>query len=54
LTDEVSFKENFRRIPPYMIDELRAHLEDLVSAGDTRKAYSPWASPRGLVLKEKR
>ena len=52
LTDNVPFKEKFRRIPLGMIDELRAHLEDLVSAGIIRKSYSPWASPVVLCRKK--
>ena len=51
LTDEVPFKQRYRRIPPAMIVEVRAHLEQLASGGIIRESHSPWASNVVLVRK---
>ena len=52
LTDEIPFKQRHRRIPPAMIDEVRAHLEQLAASGIIRESHSPWAS--NIVLVKKR
>ena len=52
LTDETPFKQRHRRIPPAMIDEVRAHLEQLAANGIIRKSHSPWASNAVLVSKK--
>ena len=52
LEDELPFKQKHRRIPPAMIDEVRAHLELLLSSGVIRKSKSPWASNVVLVRKK--
>lgn len=52
LLDELPFKQRHRRIPPSMIEEVRCHLEDLLSAGVIRKSKSPWSS--GVVLARKK
>ena len=49
---ETPFKEKHRRIPPMMIDEVRNHLEQLLSAGIIKKSKSPWASNVVLVRKK--
>ena len=46
------FKQNHRRIPPMMIEEVRQHLEQLLSAGIIKKSKSPWASNIVLVRKK--
>ena len=33
LSDEEPFKERFRRIPPPLLDEVRASLRDMLEAG---------------------
>lgn len=43
LTDEIPFKEQYRRIHPSMTDELRRHLKDLFASGIISKSNSPWA-----------
>ena len=44
LTDEITFKQRHRRILPAMIEEVRAHIEQLASCGIIRPIHSPWAS----------
>ena len=51
LTDDTPFKQRHRRIPPAMIDEIRAHLEQLAACGIIRESHSPWASNVVLVRK---
>ena len=52
LIDDLPFKQRHRRISPMMIDEIRKHLEQLLSAGIIRKSKSPWASNVVLVRKK--
>ena len=52
LVDNSPFKQKHRRIPPAMIDELRRHIEELLSSGIIRKSKSPWASNVVLVRKK--
>jgi len=52
LTDDVPFKVPYRRIPPSMIDEVRKHLEQLLSSGIIEKSKSPFASAVVLVRKK--
>ena len=52
LLDPTPFKQRHRRIPPSMIEEVRAHLEQLLSCGIIRPSKSPWASPVVLVRKK--
>ena len=52
LMDDTPFKQKHRRIPPAMIDEVRRHIEELLSSGVIRKSKSPWASNVVLVRKK--
>ena len=52
LSDEMTFKQRNRRTPPAMIDEVRSHLEQLLSADIIRKSYSPFAFNVVLVRKK--
>lgn len=52
LVDDIPFKIRHRRIPPNMIDEVRQHLEQLLSCGIIRPSKSPYASPVVLVRKK--
>lgn len=52
LVDDTPFKQRHRRIPPAMIDEVRRHIEELLSSGVIRKSKSPWASNVVLVRKK--
>ena len=49
LTNEVPFKQSYRRIPPSMIEEVKQHLEQLLAGGVIRKSKSPWSSNVVLV-----
>ena len=52
LTDPIPFKERYRRIPPQLYDEVKAHLQDMLRLGAIRKSCSPWASAIVLVRKK--
>ncbi len=52
LTDNIPFKQRYRRIPPSMFDEVRSHLQQLLDAGILRRSHSPWASNMVLVRKK--
>ena len=52
LIDNTPFKQRHRRIPPGMVDEIRNHLEQLLSAGIIRKSKSPYSSNVVLVRKK--
>ena len=41
LTDEIPFKQRHRRISPAMIDEVRAHIEQLAACGIIIPSHSP-------------
>ena len=51
LTDPVPFKEAYRRIPPQMYDEVKAHIQEMLDLGAIRPSNSPWASAIVLVRK---
>ena len=52
LSDEEPFKERFRRIPPPLLDEVRAFLRDMLEAGTIRPSQSPWCNAIVLVRKK--
>ena len=52
LTDPVPFKEAYRRIPPQMYDEVKAHIQEMLNLGAIRPSSSPWASAIVLVRKK--
>ena len=41
LTDPVPFKEAYRRIPPQMYDEVKAHIQEMLDLGAIRPSNSP-------------
>ena len=45
LSDEELFKERFRRIPPPLLDEVRASLRDMLEVGAIRPSQSPGVMP---------
>ena len=51
LTDPIPFKEAYRRIPPQMYDEVKAHIQKVLDLGAIRPSNSPWAS--AIVLGRK-
>ena len=52
LTDPVPFKEAYRRIPPQMYDEVKAHIQEMLNLGAIRPFNSLWAS--AIVLDRKK
>ena len=52
LTDSVPFKEAYRRIPPQMYDEVKAHIQEMLNLGAIRPSNSPWASDIVLARKK--
>ena len=54
ITDPQSFKERYRRIPPHLYEELKAHLQEMVEVRAIRRSFSPWASSVVLVRKKDR
>ena len=52
--DTPPFKEQFRRIPPPQVDEVREHLKLMLDAGVVRPSNSPWCNTVVLVRKKDR
>ena len=52
LIDDTPFKQRYRRIPPAMFDEVKAHLRQLLANGTIRSSHSPYASNVVLVRKK--
>ena len=52
ITDPHPFKERYRRIPPYLYEEVKNHLQEMVEVGAIRRSISPWASAVVLVRKK--
>ena len=51
LTDDVPFRQPYRRIPPSMFDEVREHIREMLDAGVIRESSSPYSSNVVLVRK---
>lgn len=52
LTDDVPFKEPYRRVPPALIDEVREHLQEMLDMGAIRSSQSPFSSNVVIVRKK--
>ena len=52
LYNDTPFKQRYRRIPPSMMDEVRDHIQQQLSAGIIRKSHSPFSSNVVLVRKK--
>ena len=46
------FKERYRRIPPYLYEEVKNHLKEMIEVGAIRRSFSPWDSAVVLVRKK--
>ena len=52
VTDDTPFKEQFRWIPPPMVEEVRNHLREMLEAGAIRLSQSTWCNAIMLVRKK--
>jgi hypothetical protein len=52
LTDDIPFKQKYRRIPPAMVDDVKQHLQEMHRLGVIRPSSSPYASNIVLVRKK--
>ena len=52
LTDDVPFKDTYRRIPPGLYEEVRQHLKEMIEADAIRPSESPYSSNVVLVRKK--
>ena len=51
VTDDTPFKEQFREIPPPMVEEVRNHLREMLESGAIRPSQSAWCNAVILVRK---
>ena len=54
VTDNTPFKEQFRLIPPPMVEEVRNHLKEMLESGTIRPSQSAWCNAVVLVWKKDR
>ena len=52
LTDPVPLKEAYRRIPPQIYHEVKAHIQEMLDLGAIRPSNNPWATAIVLVRKK--
>ena len=52
VTDDEPFKEQFQRILPLLLEEVRTHVNDMLQAGAIRPSSSPWCNKVILVRKK--
>ena len=52
VVDDEPFKEWFQRIPPSMVDEVWAHMKEMLEAGAVCPSPSPWCNAVILVCKK--
>ena len=52
VTDDTPFKEQFRWIPPPLVEEVRNHLKEMLGSGVIRPCQSAWCNAMVLVLKK--
>ena len=52
VTDNTPFKEQFRWIPPLMVDGVRNHLREMLESGAIRPSQSAWCNAVVLVRKK--
>lgn len=51
LTDDNPFKEPYRSVPPAIYNEVREHLQEMLSIGAIKESKSPWSSNIVIVRK---
>ena len=52
VTDDTPFKEQFRQIPPPMVEEVRNHLKKMLESSVIRPSQSTWCNAVVLVRKK--
>ena len=52
--DDEPFKERFQRIPPPMVNEVHAHMKEMLEEGAIHPSQSPWCNAIVLVHKKDR
>ena len=52
LSNNIPFKERYRRIPPHQYEEVQKHPQEMLAIGAICRSTSPWASPVVLVHKK--
>ena len=52
VTDDTPFKEQFRRVPPLMVEEVRNHLREMLESSAIRPSQSAWCNAIILVRKK--
>ena len=52
VTDEEPFKEQFWKIPPSLLEEVRTHINDMLEVGAIQPSNSPWCNAVVLVQKK--
>ena len=52
VTDDTPFKEQFRWIPPLMVEEVRNHLREMLEPGAIRPSQSSWCNAVILMRKK--
>lgn len=50
--DAPPIRQRHRRIPPQVFQEVKKHVQDLVSQGILKESCSPWASPAVIMIKK--
>ena len=44
VTDDTPFKQQFRQIPPPMVEEVKNHLKEMLESGTIRPSQSAWCN----------
>ena len=52
VVDDKPFKERFQMIPPPMVEEVRAHMKEMLEVGTIHPSQSPWCNAVMLVRKK--
>ena len=49
--DDTPFKEQFRQIPPLLVEEVQNHMREMLESGAIRPSQSAWCNAVVLVWK---
>ena len=52
VTGDIPFKEQFRQIPPLLVEEVQNHLREMLESGAIRPSQSTWCNAVVLVWKK--